>query len=455
MHRPDFVRYCKKLLGNNSTLVEPVSASVFQYQHRPTIWMEILWRIVVLPEYNVDEAGRGSVFALIAHPSCLGEVMTIMGDCQNGKMFGNRVLYLIGVTYILEILDHLLCNDQAKSQLNLHTQKQIASLSVQVLSLFLPQNRERLEEFTHAIELAAAIGNNAAMANETSVVLRQVQNGAALVLDQVTAIHFDGCYCCCIKRPKAASFLSDLADFPVDNQGGIFAAKIVEICRVCYEETFERGGVEAMLAVFQCVNWFLSTRDEWSLPCFKSPLASNTKELMFFFESYQVQEQHPELSQYVMLALFYSTNPDLDSDDFTGDDYACTKLINRFVLQRMLDFAEKHPDNEEYISTCESLLKVLQCTASCKKTGHALRNADEEVRQKLAMNRDGPLFQAITDILDTAQVDPEGYATFCEYCNKEKKVTPCAGCRRVNYCSTECYKNDWKKHKVWCDHANE
>ena len=38
----------------------------------------------------------------------------------------------------------------------------------------------------------------------------------------------------------------------------------------------------------------------------------------------------------------------------------------------------------------------------------------------------------------------------CRKCTKETS-TQCSGCKIVYYCSKECQKSSWKKHKVDCD----
>lgn len=45
----------------------------------------------------------------------------------------------------------------------------------------------------------------------------------------------------------------------------------------------------------------------------------------------------------------------------------------------------------------------------------------------------------------------------CNFCNKTQndigedvKFYTCSGCRQVKYCDTECQKQDWNKHKIFC-----
>lgn len=41
-------------------------------------------------------------------------------------------------------------------------------------------------------------------------------------------------------------------------------------------------------------------------------------------------------------------------------------------------------------------------------------------------------------------------ATCGEYGGEEAKLMTCSGCMLVFYCSVNCQKSDWKKHKVDC-----
>lgn len=37
----------------------------------------------------------------------------------------------------------------------------------------------------------------------------------------------------------------------------------------------------------------------------------------------------------------------------------------------------------------------------------------------------------------------------CPCCRKDGKLL-CGRCRKVRYCSPECQKDDWKRHKIYC-----
>lgn len=43
----------------------------------------------------------------------------------------------------------------------------------------------------------------------------------------------------------------------------------------------------------------------------------------------------------------------------------------------------------------------------------------------------------------------------CQICKKRVKLSSCAACRCVYYCSVKCQKTDWKKHKKECEELKE
>jgi len=42
----------------------------------------------------------------------------------------------------------------------------------------------------------------------------------------------------------------------------------------------------------------------------------------------------------------------------------------------------------------------------------------------------------------------------CSLCGSTKNLKYCSGCKKIQYCSTSCQKNDWKKHKKICKVAS-
>jgi hypothetical protein len=43
----------------------------------------------------------------------------------------------------------------------------------------------------------------------------------------------------------------------------------------------------------------------------------------------------------------------------------------------------------------------------------------------------------------------------CSYCKKEISQSRCSQCKKANYCSRNCQKSDWSKHKLFCSMSDE
>lgn len=57
---------------------------------------------------------------------------------------------------------------------------------------------------------------------------------------------------------------------------------------------------------------------------------------------------------------------------------------------------------------------------------------------------------------ETKQAAGQAVTTICAKCNKTgKDFKRCGRCRAVNYCSPDCQKADWKRHKEQCAAAQE
>lgn len=44
-----------------------------------------------------------------------------------------------------------------------------------------------------------------------------------------------------------------------------------------------------------------------------------------------------------------------------------------------------------------------------------------------------------------------GWGDDCSTCKKTGKLFLCEICEKESYCSKECQKEDWSRHKEWCD----
>ena len=69
-----------------------------------------------------------------------------------------------------------------------------------------------------------------------------------------------------------------------------------------------------------------------------------------------------------------------------------------------------------------------------------------EYSQKKRLCYDNSFFSKTED-----KKDPEIPENSCAYClKKPEKLFMCSQCKKVHYCSKECQRNDWKKHKEKC-----
>ena len=53
------------------------------------------------------------------------------------------------------------------------------------------------------------------------------------------------------------------------------------------------------------------------------------------------------------------------------------------------------------------------------------------------------------NLFDFLELHP--FVRCCSHCEKfSEDLKRCSRCRQANYCSSECQRNDWKRHKLTC-----
>lgn len=129
-------------------------------------------------------------------------------------------------------------------------------------------------------------------------------------------------------------------------------------------------------------------------------------------------------------------------------------------IESILYFISSGSRDEDVVKCCGRFLNILSDMALSKKTGSALRKADEAVRS-IAIGNDGPLSQRVLDLLEKAKRAPELSkaieGVFCACCCKtphdtKQKMLKCSKCKRFFYCSRECQMRDWRsRHRFECN----
>lgn len=56
----------------------------------------------------------------------------------------------------------------------------------------------------------------------------------------------------------------------------------------------------------------------------------------------------------------------------------------------------------------------------------------------------------VQQVMENVGDEERGRDLKCEICGKSEDIKRCAKCKVVAYCSRECQKSDWKKHKKIC-----
>jgi hypothetical protein len=160
------------------------------------------------------------------------------------------------------------------------------------------------------------------------------------------------------------------------------------------------------------------------------------------------------------------SNPTQWSSDETFKKYESSGILVQFIRCSTV------PQPREDILLIKTYDELLKCQVLLKKkfkkgqqcgdVVHAILNRTDghPTKRKQIMT----FLTSIAKLADIMQHKPEydnGMMNrMCHHCNKSEmtaafqlKLMACAKCRQAFYCSKECQKADWKKHKLQCNPA--
>ena len=113
------------------------------------------------------------------------------------------------------------------------------------------------------------------------------------------------------------------------------------------------------------------------------------------------------------------------------------KIISNAIHGRILWFLQKNPnDARKYYKKCLSLKQNYKARLSMH-VDDIIKGIQKELKEIPHDNHDES--KTNDDIKQ------------CSYCNEKKdKLLRCGGCKKVYYCSIDCQRPHWKKHKKIC-----
>jgi hypothetical protein len=162
------------------------------------------------------------------------------------------------------------------------------------------------------------------------------------------------------------------------------------------------------------------------------------------------------------------SNPTQWSSDATFKKYESSGILVQFIRCSTV------PQPREDIGLIETYKELFQCQVflankfkkgqQCRDVVHAILNRTDghPTERKKIMTYLSSIAKSADIMQPKPEYDNEGTGMMtrtCRHCNQSentaafqlKLMDVCAKCRQASYCSKECQKADWKKHKLICN----
>jgi hypothetical protein len=119
--------------------------------------------------------------------------------------------------------------------------------------------------------------------------------------------------------------------------------------------------------------------------------------------------------------------------------------ILRYLIENGVDI-----NNPEFIEKGQNILHYLIINGVIKVKLNDYKDVPEEIINGIDMYNNYHKIRNLKDSKEHAEyaIKMEKNIILC-YCGKEKKYI-CSQCQAIGYCSLECQRLDWKKHKPAC-----
>jgi MYND finger len=475
-----FVKYCRTLPGEYSTLSAPVAGNFDQ--HRPIIWLEAL-HFIAQPEYHPSASSHEAVILEIANPANLMRFLPLLRTHKS--LFRNPQAYFIGVPFLMDMMDGILTFDAAAKLLDQPAQDCLLLMTIEFLKMTLPQESNHLHEFANAYEQLFRRGARFRGLSWTMESLGHFQNSLASILKRLVTLQDPEQKKGRRVAPGAPSngkmtngryhFVRSMAIVPIDCECTAFGTAVIDVCRFCDIDAILRGVVKDLLFVINEIIEVIAHMCNESVTHLHSFVPSNIlpisaqklvkllqcRNVLFWKESDLSMEVINSICKALVSAA--TTQESQRVHDATG-----ASLVVAGVLETMLFYRRKKDtrSDSEFAAICHKFVQLLRKLVFSRRTNIALRFVVPSVRPLLVSG--DSVSSSISQILCEAEKGPLPWTEFkepltpkeyCAHCHKKRRnpmenKIACGKCHRAWYCSVECRKFDWEcgGHQFFCEY---